>query len=189
MNKLFVICITALMLIFSSVTSYGAVDGITAENYLNYEKPIKDSYGYNKGECEKEYLEGEEYFYNEYYDHWNVDKVYNKSLIPVPKKQVKKVKKTDRGIVKSYCMKRFKMTPKYVKYGSKAIKHHKGKMVVEIVKSKSLGGKWGKTKDGCRIKYNKKVKKGKVVTSYLIYNPRSNGIDDVVAVVDNKVIR
>lgn len=185
MHKLFIICITALMLMFSSITSYGAVDGITAKNYLSYEKPIADEYGYNKGECSKEYLEGEEYFYNDYYDHWNVDKVYNKSLVP----ETKAVKKSDRKLVKSYCMEHFKKSPRYVKYGSRAVKHHKGKMIVEVVKSKSLGNKWGKTKDGCRIKYNKKVKRGKMVVSYLIYNPRSNGIDDVIAVIDNKVIR
>ena len=61
------------------------VKGITSKNYDSYVKPISDEYGYNKGECEKEYLAGEEYFYNEYYDHWNVDKVYDSSLIPKDK--------------------------------------------------------------------------------------------------------
>lgn len=82
MNKLIIICIIALTLIFSSVPSYGAINGITAENYLSYEKPIEDAYGYNKGECDREYIAGEEYFYNEYYDHWNIDKVYDETLIP-----------------------------------------------------------------------------------------------------------
>ena len=57
------------------------VQGITKDNYLEYEKPIKDSYGYNKGECETPYLDGEEQFYNEQYDHWNVEKVYDESLV------------------------------------------------------------------------------------------------------------
>ena len=96
---------------------------------------------------------------------------------------------TDKGLVKAYCMKHYKKAPKYVKEGSRAIRNHKGKMIVEVVKSKSLGGKWGKTKDGYKIRYNKKVKKGKKVTSYLIYSPRNNAPDGIVAVVDNKKIK
>ena len=179
------IMVTMLFLMFGvTAPSYGAVDGITKDNYDSWVKTYPDSYGYNKGECDTSYLEGEEYFYNEYYDHWNVGKVYDRSLIPQ-----KQAKKTDREMVNAFCVKHFKKSPKYVKYGSKAVKHHKGKMIVEVVKTKSLGGKWGKTKDGYRLKYNKTVRKGKVVTSYLIYSPKSNSIDAVVAVVDNRMIR
>ncbi len=96
---------------------------------------------------------------------------------------------TDKGLVKSYCEKHYNMAPKYVSCGSSQVKHHKGKMIVEVVPTTSLGGKWGKTKDGYKVKYNKKVKKGKKVKSYLIYNPKTNYIDDVVAVVDNHRIR
>ena len=60
---------------------------------------------------------------------------------------------------------------------------------VETVKSTSDGGRHGHTSDGYYIKYNAKVKKGTKVTSYLIYNPKTKYIDDVVAVVDNKKIR
>lgn len=59
-----------------------AVEGITADNYTEWEKAYPDSPGYNKGEAELEYLPGEEYFYNEYIDHWNVDRVYDLALIP-----------------------------------------------------------------------------------------------------------
>lgn len=65
------------------------VKGITAKNYDSYVKPIADECGYNIGECDKPYLKGEEQFYNDYYDHWNVDKVYDKSLV----KKIKKGKK------------------------------------------------------------------------------------------------
>lgn len=75
-----------------------SVEGITAENYLDYEKPIKDSYGFNKGESEGEYLKGEEYFYNDYYDHWNVDRVYDEKLIPT-EEQNEPVTKEE----KNYC--------------------------------------------------------------------------------------
>ena len=60
---------------------------------------------------------------------------------------------------------------------------------VSIVKSKSLDGKYGRTSKGCTIRYNKKVKKGKTVKSFLVYNPESTGYDDIVAVIDNKKIR
>lgn len=95
---------------------------------------------------------------------------------------------TDKGLVKAYCMKKYHKAPKYVKEGSKAVLKHKGKMIVEIVKSTSKGT-WGKTKDGYAIRYSKKVKKGKKVTSYLIYSPRNNAPDGIVAVVDNKRIK
>lgn len=60
---------------------------------------------------------------------------------------------------------------------------------VSIVKSKSSGGKYGKTSEKYTIRYNKKVKKGKVVKSFLIYNPESTSYDDIVAVIDNGKIR
>lgn len=87
-----------------------AVEGITADNYTTWEKTYPDSPGYNKGEAELEYLPGEEYFYNDYIDHWNVDRVYDPALIPAdwnkapvekaaPKaaKKVKKVKKAKKS--------------------------------------------------------------------------------------------
>ena len=96
---------------------------------------------------------------------------------------------TDKGLVKSYCTKYFGMTPKYVKCGSKVLNHHKGKMLVEVVKTKSIGKGWGKTSKGLKVRYNKKVKKGRKVTSYLIYDPRTNAPDAVIAVVDCKKLR
>lgn len=54
-----------------------------AEDYYKwwiYEKPNRDSYGYNKGESDPQYLYNEEYFYDEYYDHWNVSKVYDSTI-------------------------------------------------------------------------------------------------------------
>lgn len=96
---------------------------------------------------------------------------------------------TDKGLVKAYCVKCFQKSPIYVKSGSAAIENHQGKMIVEVVKSKSLGGKYGKTKDGYRVKYTKRVKRGKTITSYLIYDPRTNNPDDIAAVVDNKRIK
>ena len=119
--------------------AHATVAGVTSENYADYEKPIADEYGYNKGECDVAYLPGEEYFYNEYIDHWNVGKVYDESLIP-----------SDREIAEEWasaCGEGFKV-----------------KKVVTISKGKSGIIKGTKIK----VKYAKKVKKGKKVTAYTI---------------------
>lgn len=77
------------------------------------------------------------------------------------------------------------------------LRTRKGKRIVyvEILKSRAKGnlkGKrrsWGITTKGSYITYNRRVKKGKRVTSYCIWNPNTNYTDDVVAVVDNGFIR
>lgn len=77
------------------------------------------------------------------------------------------------------------------------LRTRKGKRIVyvEVLKSNARGnlqGKrrsWGITTKGSYITYNRRVKKGKRVTSYCIWNPNSNYTDDVVAVVDNGFIR
>ena len=76
-------------------------------------------------------------------------------------------------------------------YDADVIENRKGKNVVWIWKiySKSNGNGYGTCEDGSMVAYNRKVKKGKRVVSYLIYNPNTNYCDDVVAVVDNKKVR
>lgn len=77
------------------------------------------------------------------------------------------------------------------------LRTRKGKRIVyvEVLKSNAKGnlkGKrrsWGITTKGSYIKYNRRVKKGKRVISYCIWNPNSNYTDDVVAVVDNGLLR
>lgn len=78
----------------------------------------------------------------------------------------------------------------------KIICHRKGKpyVVVEKVISKSDGTGYGwystKTKGTRYITgYNKRVKKGKQVVSYIIYDPKSNEPDEILWVVDNKAYR
>lgn len=78
----------------------------------------------------------------------------------------------------------------------KIIDNRKGKryIIVEKVVSVSDGTGYGwystKTK-GTRyiIGYNKRVPKGKLVTSYVIWNPRSNECDDILYVIDNQKVR
>lgn len=59
-----------------------------------------------------------------------------------------------------------------------------GVVYVERIKTTSKG-KYGKTKDGCVVRYNKHIKKGKKETVYLIYNPTTNSCDDVICFVSN----
>ena len=101
--------------------------------------------------------------------------------------------KTNKQIVKEYRNKHFKgyKIKYFKKWDEKKMTNRKGKKILYVEKmvSYSKGKKYGYTKDGCYIRYNKKVKKGKKVISYCIYNPKTNYIDDVIAVVDNKKIR
>ena len=99
---------------------------------------------------------------------------------------------SDRQIVKEYCHKHYKgcSIRYFTKWNDKVMLHRANKRIVYIEKVISYSkGKYGYTKDGYYIKYNKRVKKGKKVISYCIYNPKSNYCDDVVAVVDNKILR
>ena len=64
----------------------------------------------------------------------------------------------------------------------------KREIVVEKIVSVSDGTKhgWYTTPDGRYIiGYNKKVKAGRRVTSYIIWNPKNNKEDDILYVVDN----
>lgn len=187
MNKLVTICIIALILVFSNVAPcYGVVGGITSQNYLFYEKKYADSsIGYNKGECNRKYLAGEEFFYNENYDHWNVDEVYNPRMINDKKFAIAYAKATyPKCKVKFITLTNDKNWKKILK--------RKGKNIVYIEKciSKSSGKDYGYTIKGhYHIGYNKRVKKNKTVISYIIWSPYNNACDGIAAVVDNKMIR
>lgn len=72
---------------------------------------------------------------------------------------------------------------KVVDFG-KLPKDRKGIVYIVKVKTVSKGGHNGKVK-GTRyvVGYPKKVKKGKKVNVYLVYNPYTNNCDDVVAFI------
>ena len=67
----------------------------------------------------------------------------------------------------------------------------KDKVEIAVVLKTIASEYWGYVKGQHFYKtwYNKKVKKGKEVKSYYIYNPKNNYCDDVVAVVDNKILQ
>ncbi len=78
----------------------------------------------------------------------------------------------------------------FTHYDANIMENRANTNVVYVEKFVSYSkGKYGYSKKGEYIKYNKKVKKGKKVTSYIIYNPYTNYCDDVVAVIDNHKIR
>lgn len=76
-----------------------------------------------------------------------------------------------------------KLTDKMIR--ERAVKHT---IYVEIIKSVSAGGRHG-TYENYYIAYNKRVRKGKHVTSYCVWNPCNAYCDDVEAVADNGKIR
>ena len=96
---------------------------------------------------------------------------------------------TDKQLVRKYVKKHYKGYR--IEYTTNPCPNHKSKEVVTVSVEKSIsdGGYYGTTLDGYSIAYNKKVKKGKKVKSYMIWNPHNNTCDDVVAVVDNKKVR
>lgn len=101
-------------------------------------------------------------------------------------------KSNDARLVRQYCKENYpKHTIRIInKYDAKIFENRKGKNIVYIEKFVSYSqGKYGYSKKGEYVVYNKYVKKGKKVVSYFIYNPKTNYCDDVVAVVDNKKIR
>lgn len=77
-----------------------------------------------------------------------------------------------------------KLTDKMIR--ERAVKHT---IYVEIIKSVSAGGKHGTYGKNYYIAYNKRVRKGKHVTSYCVWNPCNSYCDDVEAIADNGKIR
>lgn len=98
----------------------------------------------------------------------------------------------DNKLIREYCRKNY---PKYTirivnDYYPKLMESRKGKKIVYVERFVSYSrGKYGYSKKGEYVCYNKKVPKGKKVVSYFIYNPKTNYCDDVVAVIDCGKIR
>lgn len=124
-TRKFVLVILAGIIAMTATTApaAAAVDGITADNYTSWEKTYPDSPGYNKGEADLEYLPGEEYFYNDYIDHWNVDRVYDPALIPADWNKAPAEKATP----KAKAAKKAKKAKKSKKASKKAKKNKKSK--------------------------------------------------------------
>ena len=100
------------------------------------------------------------------------------------------VPENDRELAEQYAEEHYKTAQvEFVRNATEQeLTHRNGKVLIEIIDSKS-DGKSGTTEDGYYIAYNKTVPVGEYVTSYIIYNPDTDYVDDVVAVVDNGEIR
>lgn len=185
MKKTIIFTLTILTLCLTFIIpTFAEVDGITAENYLDYEKPIKDEYGFNKGECNRPYLEGEEYFYDDYYDHWNVDKVYDKTLISRVEETKKVIYKKNLTVIKKWVKKHYrKYKIKVVKYNKVQRKRKSKKTIyIEQIPTISDGGYNGHCIiDGSYVRFSVKVPKGTRQNCYCVWNPKNNIVDDVVA--------
>jgi len=105
---------------------------------------------------------------------------------------------TDKQIVERYCKEHYNGYK--IVYTKEVPTNRMNKKIVYIQIEKSVSsGKIDKRNNRCwgfidgsnyyKTWYNKKVRKGKKVTSYYIYNPNTNYEDDIVAVIDNKKIR
>lgn len=102
---------------------------------------------------------------------------------------------TNKAIIKQVCKRQYHNTNiKYIKYNSKnwekIVLHRKNKnyIVVEKFITRSHGH-FGYSKEGYYTYYNKYVKKGKRVVSYIIYSPYNNYCDGIDFVVDNRKVR
>ena len=79
---------------------------------------------------------------------------------------------------------------RYGKSGMKVIRSRAGKPYVVIASFTSYSkGNGGYSKKHEYTAYNKYVKPGKRVVSYYVMNPKNNLEDDIVAVIDNGMIR
>lgn len=76
------------------------------------------------------------------------------------------------------------------KLTNKMLRQRKKEGIIYVEKITSTScGTYGRTDDGGFVHYNKRTRIGKKVKSFLVYNPESKAIDDVIAVVDHKLIR
>lgn len=72
----------------------------------------------------------------------------------------------------------------------KMLRRRKKDGIIYVEKITSIScGTYGRTFDGKYIKYNKRTRPGKKVNSFLVHNPESRALDDIIAVVDHKRIR
>lgn len=96
----------------------------------------------------------------------------------------------NKTVAVKYCKKHYRNYRVKIVNEYKVPKYRKSNRVVYVERVKTISkGKYGVTKDGYKIRYNKPVKKNKRHVVYLVYNPKTNYIDDVVAVISNGKVR
>lgn len=104
---------------------------------------------------------------------------------------------TNKDVVNQYIEESFMIEADYrtvfvksEKLTNKMLKQRKKNGIIYVEKITSTScGMFGRTDDGGFVRYNKKTRVGRKVKSFLVYNPESKAVDDVIAVVDHKMIR
>lgn len=104
---------------------------------------------------------------------------------------------TNKDVVNQYIEESFMAEADYrtvfinsEKLSNKMLRKRKKEGIIYVEKVISTScGTYGRTDDGGFVRYNKKTRVGRKVKSFLVYNPESKAIDDVIAVVDHKLIR
>lgn len=104
---------------------------------------------------------------------------------------------TNKDVVNQYIEEIFMIEADYKtvfikseKLTNKMLRQRKKEGIIYVEKITSTScGTYGRTDDGGFVHYNKRTRIGKKVKSFLVYNPESKAIDDVIAVVDHKLIR
>lgn len=104
---------------------------------------------------------------------------------------------TNKDVIKQYIEENFMIEADYrtvfvksEKLTNKMLKQRRKNGIIYVEKITSTScGTYGRTDDGGFVRYNKKTRIGKKVKSFLVYNPESKAVDDVIAVVDRKMIR
>lgn len=110
--------------------------------------------------------------------------------------------KSDKQIVKEYCNEHYKgyQIRYFTEWNDEIMSHRANKKIVYVQIEKSVSSGlidsrndrcWGYVKGQYYYKtwYCKKVARGTIVKSYYIFNPKNNYCDDIVAVVDNNLLR
>lgn len=104
---------------------------------------------------------------------------------------------TNKDVINQYIEESFMIEADYrtvfvksEKLTNKMLKQRRKNGIIYVEKIISIScGTYGRTDDGGFIRYSKKTRVGKKVKSFLVYNPESKAVDDVIAVVDHKMIR
>lgn len=96
----------------------------------------------------------------------------------------------NKTIAVKYCKKHYKNYKVKIVNEYKIPKYRKSNKIIYIERINTISkGKYGITKDGYKIRYNKPVRKNKKHVVYLVYNPKTNYTDDIIAVISNNKIR
>lgn len=97
--------------------------------------------------------------------------------------------KINKSVAVKYCKRHYKNYK--IKIVNKIPKNRKSDKIIYIerIKTVSKGKYIGKTKNNYIVKYCKPVKENRIHYVYMIYNPKTNSHDDIIAFISNGKIK